>query len=111
MMGDMQEMSVSDASRPGAMEAGEAGSRSAPSRFVTGRGARGARVDAKTIHVAQTGPVVEVVQREAGPRDDQPAPIATAEGVRAPERVALARKVSSWPKRCKLARAFQWEYS
>ena len=88
MIGDMQEISVSDASRPGAMEAGEAGSRSAPSRFVIGRGARGARVDAKTI--AQTGPVVEVGQREAGPRDDQPAPVATAEGVRTPERIALA---------------------
>jgi hypothetical protein len=27
------------------------------------------------------------------------------------KRVALARKVLGWPKRCKLAHAFLWEYS
>ena len=29
---------------------------------------------------------------------------------RAPFKQPRARKVSGWPKRCKLGRAFQWEY-
>ena len=34
-----------------------------------------------------------------------------ASAARARQREPAARKVSGWPKRCKLAHAFLWEYS